>query len=290
MKRNIEWWLVVCALAAPLCALAQDQPAEEGASDKKAAAEAEKEAKKKHDEGVKKCLDEFKKAFMEAKSPNERASAIRLLGVCDEKDPKIVARIASFLATDPSDKESLAPMAAAQALGGFHKDRTAAAALLGAVEANKKNSRLQEYIILALGQVGGDSALPVLVSHLKDNDAEVASAAARALGDLNTAAAIEPLLKTLERLERDEKLGSEVNPGGVGGGNIGLAEANGDARKRAGTVKPAIKESLRKITGEEYMTSKDYQEWWAKNRATFKVKGADDGKEKTAAKDKKAAK
>lgn len=287
MMRRMTGWLLGVVFLAPLVAAEENGVGGGAAADSKAsAAEADKEAKKRHDEGVKKCLDEFRKAMREAKSVNEQSAAVRMLGDCEEKDPKIVAQIAGFLNAGPSaDKEFLLPVTAAEALGRFRKDKVAAQALMAAAGTNKKNSSLLERVLLALGEVGFEGALPTLVDHLRDSDAAAAAAAARGLGELNVAAAIDPLLKILERLERDEKLFSETTPGGVNG-NAGLAEANQDARKRAATIKPAIKEALRKITGEEYMSSKDYQKWWAEKRATFKVKGEDDGK--STAKDKKS--
>lgn len=240
------------------------------ADEKAAAAAAEKEAKKQREEAVKKCLDEFKKSFKEAKSVNERAAAVRMLGNCEAKDPKIIAQIAAFLAFDPSDKEALLACTAADALGTFTKNKAAAQALMRAAPAHKKNSRALERILSALGDVGDESAIPVLVDHLRDNDATVAKGAAQGLGGIPSAQVIEPLIKTLDRLERDKK-SADVN---VGGGAPGLpggaGEAAKDGRARYDAVAPAVLGSLKKVTGETYGFLEDWQQWWAKNRATFK--------------------
>jgi HEAT repeat protein len=155
----------------------------------------------------------------------------------------------------------------------------AASALMQATGQHKKNARVLERILAALGEMGAEQALPTLLDHLKDNDGKVAAAAARALGSLKSPASVDPLLKTLERLERDNKLSSETNPGGVGG-NQGMDEAKKSLRERYSLVAPAIKDALKSITGENLSFIEDWQEWWGKNRATFGRQKKEEGEKK----------
>jgi hypothetical protein len=219
------------------------------------------EGKKAHDEAVGKALDAFKKAMGEAKTDNDRAVAILALGQ-GERDLRIVAALAPHLAGD----QELARAEAIAAVKVYRRERAACGALLAAVPGCKGKPTPLVKLLDALGAVGCDEAVPVLVDHLKDSNKQVAAAAAKALGGIPSAAGIEPMVKSLRRLESDR--GSYQLPtGGI----------SNDGQERFNAVAPPLKASLAAITGQTLSTAAEYEDWWKRSQGTFKAKAEEGG-------------
>ena len=229
------------------------------AEERKALAAAEREARKEHDEAVKKAIDEFKKALRGARTDNDQAAALLQLAGA-ERDAKIIATVAPYL----SAGGTLTRSEAVATIRVYRKDRIAAATLIAALPANKNMESVFERILSALGAVGHESVLPILLDHLKDRDTKVAVAAANGLGETNAVSVVEPLLDLLKRLEKESK-----------GGGINIAGGGNEGQDRHRAISPAILDAFHKLTGQKCKDHAECEEWWLKNKPLVKPKPED---------------
>jgi hypothetical protein len=219
------------------------------------------EGKKAHDEAVGKAIDAFKKAVADLKVDGERAAAIYKLGQ-SERDLRIVGAVAPYLLPEGD----LTRAEAISVLKVYRRERAAVQVLMSAIPACKGSPSTLEKILAALGVVGGEEAVPVLVEHLKNSNKTVAAEAAKALGETGSASAMDPLIKGLRRLEGD-RASYQLPSGAVS--NEGLERYN--------AVAPAALKALAAISGQKLSKSAEYEEWWKKNQGTFKGKEEETG-------------
>jgi len=242
--------LVACAcLPAPLRGEERREPTPE---DKAALAAAEKEQRRQHDEAVKQAIDDFKKGLREAKNIADRVALVKKLSDA-ERDPKIQAEIARLL-SDPAESVRIEAM---QAVGRYRRDKAASGALAAAFPLNSRTASMLSHAIAAFGDVGHESAVPLVVRYVSDKDDKVAAAAIRALGEMNSPAAVPALIEAWERLEKDKTKGDEQKKA---------------AEERLKAVEGPLKESLAALTGQKQSAVADYRAWWNENRASLRPK------------------
>lgn len=229
-----------------------EPPAEE----KKEPVDPQKNLRLLHDDIVKQALDQFKKSIREAKNDFERANAIYRLSQ-RERDVTIIAQMPPFLTTGGDVHRA----AAIELLKDYRFDPLAVQALSAAIPANRTKGPILEKIIDALGRIGHESAVPVLVERIDTGDTMTALAVAQALGKIESAASIEALLKAFDRLDRENKKGQDLQK---------EAKKAFEGRQRA--VAESIQVSLKFLTGQFFSSYAEYDAWWAKNRETFKFK------------------
>jgi hypothetical protein len=206
----------------------------------------QEERRKDHEEAVKRALDEYRQALREAKNPSERAAALWKLAET-ETDPRLLPELTRALA----DAEVMRREAMG-ALSRYRDDEKAAQALVRLLPTNERDPALLEKNLDALGNVGHPATAPAVVRYLKDKNAPVAAAAARALAKMKTPGAIEPLLSAWEEIEaiKDKKAKEDRLKGMQGPLSIALV----------------------KLTGQSFATPAEYRVWWIQHRATHKLK------------------
>jgi len=229
-----------------------EPPAEE----KKEPVDPQKNLRLLHDDIVKQALDQFKKSIREAKNDFERANAIYRLSQ-RERDVAIIAQMPPFLTTGGNVNR----VAAITLLTDYRLDPLAAQTLAAAIPANRARGPILAKLYDALGTIGHESAVPVLVERINAGDTRTAPAAAETLGQIKSAASIEALMKAFDRLERDNNKGQGLQK-----------EAKKAFEDRQNAVAEAILGSLRILTGQLLSSRAEYDAWWSKNRETFKFK------------------
>ncbi|HLY11471.1 MAG TPA: hypothetical protein VKW04_19360 [Planctomycetota bacterium] len=218
--------------------------------------------------------EEALKAF--AKDYGAPAAVVRAAAVSDLaklRNPATRARLGALLVVD---EESIR-IAAAEGLGEFTEERDKAASLLiNAVAPNAKLFRAESAILVALGKLGDESALPSIHQAFdsrdpKDTDFTVAKAALKAAGMLRSRDSIDPLIDLAKRFEKLLKGGGAKNGGKSGGAGLGIAGGTPDPQTlRAKALNPAIFKALQSISKEKWVSLVEWEIWWEKHKATFK--------------------
>jgi hypothetical protein len=201
-----------------------------------------------------------------------RAAAVLELGKLHNGTTR--SKLAGLLTVD----EDAVRIAAARSLGDFTEDRDkVSAVLMLALAPNAKAFDVEATILIALGKLGHDSALSTLHASFdsrdpKDTDFKVAKAAIRAAGLFRSRDSVGPLIDLGKRLERVLKGGGAKNIGPAGGAGVGIPGGGADPQTlRAQALAPVILKSLQAITGEKWIALAEWEIWWEKHRAVFKV-------------------
>lgn len=233
-----------------------------------AAAAQDDDAKKKEEEAKAKIAD-FKKELKGAKSDKDITHAIEGLGSLQH--PKILAELKTYLGRTADEA-----IAAAEQIAKYKKDKEAADMLLNAAGARKD----KEAIVKCL-RYAGDTEFKGIVSKLtgyfKNKETDVAKEAVDSCAKVKSKDAIDPLLNLWRELDAVKEEKAEKGGGGIGGIGGGITGAGGvgasmqdEQLKRKRDLTPAVESALAKITGEDFKDLKAANEWWRKNKATFK--------------------
>jgi hypothetical protein len=252
-RRTIAGALLAAVILSGLAAAGQPAapPPDQVAEEKAQLSALRQEQQKQHDEAVQKAFAEYHKLMGAARVPGERAAVLAKLAGA-EKDPRILSELSSRL----SDADVVRAEAIA-GLGNYHGDERAAQALMRALPANAQNPGVQSKILDALAAVGHPTALTTASGFLRHGDAQVAASAARALGEMHSVAAIEPLLASWEAVDQERKKGGD---------------AQRAAEERLGVVGGPLRDALAKLTGQPLGATTEYRVWWIKNRSTYRIK------------------
>ena len=236
-----------------------------------AAAQQDDEAKKKEEEAKAKIAD-FRKELKGAKTDKDVIRAIEGLGSLQH--PKVMAELKTYLGRTPDEAD-----AAAEQIGKYKKDKDAADTLL-----NAAGSRKDKDTIVHCLRYAGDTEFKGIVSKLtgyfRNKETAVAKEAVDSCAKVKSKDAIEPLLALWKELdgikeEKADKGGGGLGVGGIGGG--GLTGAGGvgasmqeEQLKRKRDLTPAVESAMGTITGEDFKDLRAANDWWRKNKATFK--------------------
>jgi hypothetical protein len=229
------------------------------------------DAKKKEEEAKAKIAD-FKKQLKTCKTEKDMASAIESLGSLQH--PKILTELKSYLG-----KGGEATIAAAEMLGKYKKDKDAAEALVGAAGSLRdKESKVK--CIRYAGDTEYKGIIPKLTNMFRDKEVDAAKEAVDSCAKIKTKDAIDPLLGLWKELDgiKEEQPGKNNGGGGIGGvGGGGLTGAGGvgqsmqdEQLKRKRELTPAVESALGKITGENFKDLRAANDWWRKNKGSFK--------------------
>lgn len=229
------------------------------------AAIAQSEEDKKKEEEAKAKIADFKKELKAAKGEKDVARAIENLGALQH--PKILIEIKIFLG-----KGGEACVMAAEQLGKYKKDKDAADALMSAATSLKESDPVKKCVRYA-GDIEYKGIIPKLSNLFRHKDVDVAKEAVDSCGKIKSRDAIDPLLSLWKELDsvREEKA-SSGGGGGLGGGLLGGVSQNlqDEQIKRKRDLTPAVESALGKITGENFKDLRAANDWWRKNKATFK--------------------
>ena len=227
---------------------------------------------KKKEEEAKAKIAEFKKELKTCKTEKDMAKAIEGLGSLQH--PKILTELKSYLG-----KGGEVTIAAAEMLGKYKKDKDAAEALVGAAGSLRdKESKVK--CIRYAGDTEFKGIVPKLANLFRDKEVDAAKEAVDSCAKIRTKDAIDPLLGLWKELDgiREEQPGKGGGGGGIGGvGGGGLTGAGGvgasmqdEQIKRKRELTPAVESALGKITGENFKDLRAANDWWRKNKGTFK--------------------
>jgi len=225
-------------------------------------------------DALRKFNDDFSRA---GGGDDERIIAVRALG--QYRTDRVVRALSPSL-THGSVKVR---MAVARELGGFHNVPSAPEALVGALKtyesSGKKTDGIRILALRSLGQLKSKDAAPEVDRLIADRSQWVSKAAIDASGLIRSKTSIEPLVKALRRVEGPE-----------GSGEIGVNPLQDELPPV--TVQALVKQSLlekvrppserdvlaepivgalKSITRTGCTGAKDWEGWWSKNKATFKV-------------------
>ena len=225
------------------------------------------EAKKKEDEAKAK-IAEFKKELKTAKTDADRAKTLEMLG--DVKHPKVLEELKGYLKLSTE-----VAIAAAEQIGKYSKDKDAAETLVATAAARRDKDAIVKCIRYA-GDVGVRTIIPKLVGFFKHKEVDVAREAIDSCAKLRAAASIDPLLglwRELDSIKDEKDPGGGVGGGlggGLGGGITGTNPIEDGNKKRKSDLTPAVEGALGKITGENFKTLREANDWWRKFKGSWK--------------------
>lgn len=209
------------------------------------------------DKAAEEALDKFKTAY-KSKELFDRMDAVAELAKVQHK--KVLAKLGTLLVRDEREVR----VTAIQGLVEYKEDKEnlkqAVKLLLTALPANAGMADTQIAIFEALGKLEDPAALPAAYGYFNDKDSKIAMAALNLAGTIRARESVEPLLDVIKKLSRR----ADDSGGGYGG------EEDAGA-KRAREILPAAMKALQSVAREGWNTSKDWETWWKKNQATFKV-------------------
>jgi len=207
------------------------------------------------------AIAEFKKAFSKGDLTSTRVDAVKKLA--QVKHEKVVRQLVPLLT---HALEDVAAQVAVQL--GSHDHHAAAEGLAAAVGANLTAKR--PVVVAAscssLGKLGYEATSATLVKLLDKNGDDdvmlILPDAIRAIGQIGSASAVDPLIDLLRKTE------STGGGGGPGGGGRGGRGGRGfgrddDMAKLRGPVTGA----LRAITGGDADSANGWDQWWKASRA-----------------------
>jgi len=213
---------------------------------------------------VEEALKKFKKD-MAKPDPSQRASAVTELAAT--KSEKTAAALGGLLGQDMEPVRS----AAATGLGGFSDyKKKVVPILLAGLSVNGSEPKVMTAIFQALGKLDDDSALPTIHRYFEDKNEITAGAALMSAAEIRNISSIDLILDLMKRYEKIEAA-SKNNAGGYGNLNIPGGNNNDPKVKLAKDVLPSAVKAMQKISGEKYATTKEWELWWSKHKATFKI-------------------
>lgn len=192
---------------------------------------------------VDKLLREF-----EGSGPKDRAAIVKGLDACFK-----LKRTKELSEGVPDDRLY---MACAVALGNMGPESVKPLIKLVDNKTHRKNLRLQERIIQALGKTSDPSAVKTLVDLLDHHEPRMQAAGAQALGQF---AELE-LEKRKEVFEDLVRLLIDLKT------KLDADALDAIARDRWNIISGPIVETLQKLSGHNARAPEDWQRWWNKNK------------------------
>jgi HEAT repeat protein len=207
------------------------------------------------------AMQRFKKGMANPSAPARAAAAADLARTPFEK---AAVALGGLLGSEADPVK----IAAAEGLGNF-KDykKVATPLLLAGLNANAKDPKVMEAIFKGLGKLDDESSLATIHQYFDDKEADIAKAALMSAAEIRNVSSIDfmiTLMKKYEKIDEQAKKG--------GGGGYGVPYGGQDPKgKLAKDVLPTIIKALQAITHEKWATTKEWEIWWNRYKATFKV-------------------
>ena len=199
-------------------------------------------------------------------------------GMANPSAPARAAAVAD-LARTPSDKAAVAigsllgseadpvKIAAAEGLGNFTDYKKIVTPMLVAgLSSNAKEIKVLEAIFKGLGKLGDPDALKTIHGYFDEKDSDIAKAALMSAAEIRKVDSIDLMINLMKKYE---KIDEQAKKSGTG-----YAQPYGGQdpkQKLAKDVLPTIIKALQTITHEKWATTKEWEIWWNKYKATFKI-------------------
>jgi hypothetical protein len=218
------------------------------------------------DKEVDEAIARFKKGMANPSAPARANAVADLAGTKCEQTAKMLGTLLV------SDAEPVRKAAAAGLSGFTDYKKIATPMLLVGLNANygAKEYKVVEAICQALGKLDDDVALPALHRYFEDKDATTASAAllgAAAIRNVSSIDLIIDLMKKYDKIIENSKGGG----GGYGVPVPGGGGGNDPKSTLAKAVLPNAIKAMQLISGDKWTTTKEWELWWSKRKATFKI-------------------
>jgi HEAT repeat protein len=204
------------------------------------------------------------KSVMKSPEVSIRAEAVRELGKTQHE--KVLKVLGACLVTDDKNVR----IAAAKSLGLFQERKhTVVAVLSEALGPNAKEVDVVAALLGALQELHEQTALSVAYRYLEDKNEKVAVAAIGITGAARSRTSIDPLIKLMKKVQN---LGDGISSGGNGGNGGYDVPPDERIKEWAKQLNAAATKALTSITGEKFGPFAEWDGWWKRNGATFKVK------------------
>jgi hypothetical protein len=220
------------------------------------------------DKEVEEAIHRFKKGMNNSSAPARASAVSELAGTKSEKTAMMLGNLLG------ADAEPVRK-AAALGLGGFTDyKKIVTPLLLAGLTMNAKEPKVMEAIFQGLGKLDDESALPTIHKYFEDKDSTIASAALLSAAEIRTVGSIELIMEVMRKYEKVNE-SAKSSGGGGGYGNVGGVPGGGGSDdkklKLAKDVLPATIKAMQVISKEKWTTCKEWEIWWKRNQATFKI-------------------
>ena len=223
---------------------------------------------------LKKFHDEY---YKPGAKDDDKISAVHALA--QYRHEKIVKVLAPLLTGSSLPVRMITARALAQFSGVDKASQELVAGLQSQANGGRKQAAVRVEILRALGSLRCKSAAPEIARWVEDKEVWVAKAAIDASGRIRFQEAVLPLMKALRRVEGkegDNEAGfnplDEVFPEGLNPGALLKADPRRPKRpSERDLLRAPILGALQSITRQSFTSPKDWETWWSKNKATFKV-------------------
>jgi len=209
---------------------------------------------------VEESMIRFKKGMANPSAPARAAAVADLARTPSEK---AAVAIGSLLGSEADAVK----IAAGEGLGNFTDYKKVATPLLIAgLNSNVKEPKVVEAIFKGLGKLGDVDSLKTIHGYFDDKEADVAKAALMSAAEIRNVSSIDVMITLMKKYEKIDEQAKK------GGGGYGVPYGGDDPKgKLAKDVLPAIIKALQTITHEKWATTKEWEIWWNKYKATFKI-------------------
>jgi HEAT repeat protein len=206
------------------------------------------------------AMQRFKKGMANPSAPARAAAVADLARTPFEKGALALGNLLG------SDADAVR-IAAAEGLGNFHDyKKVATPLLLAGLNANAKDPKVMEAIFKGLGKLGDDTALPTVHQYFDEKEADVANSALMCAAEIRNISSIDLMITLMKKYEKIDEQAKK------GGGGYGVPYGGQDPKgKLAKDVLPTIIKALQSITHEKWATTKEWEIWWNRYKATFKI-------------------
>lgn len=210
---------------------------------------------------VEESMIRFKKGMANPSAPARAAAVADLARTPSEK---AAVAIGSLLGSEADAVK----IAAGEGLGNFTDYKKVATPLLIAgLNSNLKEPKVVEAIFKGLGKLGDVDSLKTIHGYFDDKEADIAKAALMSAAEIRNVSSIDLMINLMKKYEKiDEQ--SKKSGGGYG---VPYGGGQDPKQKLAKDVLPTIIKALQTITHEKWATTKEWEIWWNKYKATFKI-------------------
>jgi hypothetical protein len=140
---------------------------------------------------------------------------------------------------------------------------------------DKKIAEVRISSVKAMGKLAAPESLRTLQEFVDDKPFEMAEEAVEALARVPDKSSVPLLIKLLREVERipEAAVLPELPFHGLGVGGVVVDDAKTEQIVRRKVLYNPTLDTLKSLTGQDFVSFKEYQKWWSANGSSFKVSG-----------------